>query len=93
MELDMEAPSVKFNPGDLITGTDRSYTRSIYRFLGIGPDLYAIMATVSFRGTVFGENDLPSRYEELDTLDQEFRLATPEEIRISRTSREDLCTK
>jgi hypothetical protein len=68
---------VEFKEGDLITGNDRSYKRSIYRVITLEP---FVAELVSFNGyvpppDVSSEQPLPDLYA--------YRLATQEEIEQS----------
>lgn len=67
--------SYKFSPGDLITGLDQSFLRSIYRFDGILPNGCAKVTHVSFNGSVRGDK-LSWPTEKLN----DYRKATQSEV-------------
>jgi len=68
-------------PGDLVTGIDRSFVRSIYRIKKTAVDGLAIAALVSYAGDVVPDvsDDKNEYHLKLDY----YRLATPDEIEFS----------
>jgi len=73
-----------YKVGDLVTGVDRRYKRSIYRYTGPDPMIRGVgrLDFVSFDGfkAETGER-LPFRFRRAKL--HEFRLATPEEVSAS----------
>ena len=89
-----------FQPGDLLTGMDRSFPRSIYQLKHFGL-FTVIIEQVSFCGEVISEahseaaaqcgprgNWLQRRIR-MNKFIKEFRLATPEEVTKSATDSSD----
>lgn len=90
-----EAP--KLSPGNLITGIDRSYVRSIYRFVNyfvphpddIGglfqpkPEIFGFLEFISLDGFTLSDESQKECRPSLRPMN-EFRLATKEEIEQSK---------
>lgn len=64
-----------FNPGDLVTGKDRSYRRSIYKVIRVIDNHYFALKCVCFNGHFFGEDE-----EVQDRAMNGFRLARQGEL-------------
>ena len=77
----MNLVTADINVGDLITGIDRSYERSIYKVGRIVGGKAILALPISLGGYVFRDSQ---RLHQIGTVEQ-FRLATEEEIEISST--------
>lgn len=64
-----------FNVGDIITGKDRSYKRSLYRILELMPDNYARLQFLCLGGR------LGRQHEQMRRPLHEFRIADKLEIK------------
>jgi hypothetical protein len=80
----------KLEIGDIVTGKDRSYVRSIYKVLDTPivedyPHSMILVEIVSYDGTVFIEPLLPHMVRRAN----DFRLASEEEIEESKNPKKE----
>lgn len=84
-------PKVKFKVGDLVTGKDRSYRRSIYKFLSSTESAnIGLFEFQSLRSDVverWKDRGAPSHLYRMNREYSEFRKATPGEVLESDKAR------
>jgi hypothetical protein len=77
-----------FNIDDFITGIDRTFARSIYRYAGIAPGQpgFCILELIAYEGYVVAYSTQKNDRSRFSAgLESEFRIATDDEIRSACT--------